>query len=147
MRCRQVRDLILTDFIDSRLSAENERELVSHLEQCPACYDYFQEVCCCVVDPFQNVDAIRPGSSFVKELEQKFYEEKRVLAKKRIGETVFEWIAEVLFPTPANAFVNAIFCSIVLIAWVVFTRQSDSAGGLLYQYVYDPVIPATEIFF
>lgn len=60
MNCEQVKELILTDYIDGRLSDGQQREFQAHLKGCPSCEAMAKQVRADIQSPLQNVGAHRP---------------------------------------------------------------------------------------
>ena len=56
MNCKEIKDLILTDYIDGRLDTALKAELESHLCQCPACQTFAQEAKEYLKTPFQQAN-------------------------------------------------------------------------------------------
>ena len=62
MNCHEIRDLLLTDYIDDEMEAPDRQALDAHLAQCPECTAFLDQV------RRQAVDPIRRGNGSVMEV-------------------------------------------------------------------------------
>lgn len=58
MKCEQIKDLVLTDYIDGQMEADDKQLLEEHLKACRACHEFALSVQKELVTPFG--DAPRP---------------------------------------------------------------------------------------
>ena len=56
MNCKEIRELILTDYLDKELDSKKEQEISSHLSQCNACKEYASKALESTIKPFKGVE-------------------------------------------------------------------------------------------
>lgn len=87
MKCKQVQDLILTDYQDGLLSSADREALLDHVAQCPECRALFADVDEFAVQPFSksSIEMVPEGTwdAIHSQIE---------IEKRKVSETVLERI-------------------------------------------------------
>jgi len=63
MKCKKVKDMILTDYSDKEIKPEQRELIEKHLAQCKACREFASMVRKSAMDPFRKVKTQRPLDS------------------------------------------------------------------------------------
>ena len=60
MNCEQIRDIILTDYLDNQLEESKKIEIDNHLAACKACKEFRDTAKKTVIEPFANTKQAQP---------------------------------------------------------------------------------------
>jgi len=63
MRCRKIRNLIITDYTDNEISPENRNLVDRHLKDCGRCREYKAVLTGSAVEPFRKIITVEPSDS------------------------------------------------------------------------------------
>jgi hypothetical protein len=67
MNCKEIQDIILTDYIDNELGSEELKAVELHLKQCPDCSSFKEDLFSSAVLPLRNVKpAILHPAAWIK---------------------------------------------------------------------------------
>lgn len=61
MKCNEIQDLILTDYIDKEADKQLSAEITQHLKHCQACREFLQIAEAAVIKPFESLNREQPG--------------------------------------------------------------------------------------
>ena len=76
MKCKDIMDLILTDYIDGELNATEEKNIEAHLKSCLRCREFLNEVMQSTAAPFTNAERLKAPESI-------WYGVKRIFAQEK----------------------------------------------------------------
>ncbi|MFA5259995.1 MAG: zf-HC2 domain-containing protein [Candidatus Omnitrophota bacterium] len=77
MNCNQIRDLILTDYLDERLSGRTLNELKDHLLKCAACREFERVARQAAVEPFEGLPVAKTPETVWQNIRELITEEDR----------------------------------------------------------------------
>lgn len=118
MGCDQIKELLLTDYIDGCLSPEIKRTVDEHLNNCPSCAEFKQTVIQTSVVPFNEVDRKDVPADVWSKIESSL-EHKQETEPKTIS--WWESLQSLVFkPAPVGAFIVIFF----LIASVTLNQRN-----------------------
>jgi anti-sigma factor RsiW len=107
MKCKEFRDMIITDYIDDELDRETRNLVEAHISVCEACRDYKENLLRASIKPFQNLTANAvPGEVWLN-LRERLAERKAAGAKS--------W-----FRLPRIAFVSAAAAGLLIATFAIF---------------------------
>ncbi len=76
MKCEDVKELILTDYLDEQLGKEQKTQIEKHLAICRDCKEYELLTRTAVVDPFNNVKRHNPPEAAWHKIREQIEKEK-----------------------------------------------------------------------
>ncbi|MDP8266359.1 MAG: zf-HC2 domain-containing protein [Candidatus Aceula meridiana] len=134
MKCKQIKELVLTDYLDDQVSKEQKQSIEEHLTQCTACREFAAEAKEVLKNPFESVQPIKAPDHLWNKIEgaiekhrqesliQKawdalsgtFAAHKPVFALSTVAATILLLVAVVKIPawqtqTAANDYLNEQF--------------------------------------
>ncbi|HPB67538.1 MAG TPA: zf-HC2 domain-containing protein [Candidatus Omnitrophota bacterium] len=116
MNCNQVRDFILTDYMDDRLSGTVLNAVKAHLSKCPDCREFERVARQAAVEPFRGLSmAHAPDEVWQNVRERVLEQDRRWFPSWR---TVFGGVWKNLFEAK-SAVAWAGFCSVLIVTFVV----------------------------
>ena len=122
-KCKVIRELILTDYIDNEMDDKRKTSLNIHFARCAECRDFYEQVTEVVVKPFAGADRLSIPESIWQNINQ-------AIAAKQQKETGF---LAGLFrklksftSIPKPAFAISTVMALVLIAGVAVKFRLDS---------------------
>jgi len=63
MKCKNIQDLILTDYLDNEMDLQNKKKIEAHLSECQECLQYASFVQKNTVEPFNEAQRHYPPQS------------------------------------------------------------------------------------
>ena len=75
MKCEDVKELILTDYLDEQLGKEQKAQIEKHLAICRDCKEYELLTRAAVVEPFNNVERHNPPEATWNKIKEQIEEE------------------------------------------------------------------------
>lgn len=132
MKCRKVRDLILTDYLDGELPEGLKREVDAHLSKCALCREFQSKVIKNASLPFRDLKELMPEGYVLEEIKEKISDinKDRYPVWARFKETIFQWDG-LKRPSWALSLVIA-----VIVVSVVFTKLSlDTRQSKINSYI------------
>jgi anti-sigma factor RsiW len=101
MKCERIQDLILTDYLDGQLSADQARHIDGHLAQCAACAAFAQTARAAAFEPFRHAGMLTPPDAVWMNIKESIaVQEERSNVFAELWEKVRSLSA---FPKPAFA--------------------------------------------
>lgn len=133
MNCKEVQDLILTDYIDGELDMEAFREVNRHIETCKACRVMTEAVIQTVVTPFKDLERVTPPEPVWHHIKDEISRDHR--------KGLFRYVSEKLSPIfllqrPIFA-VPAIAIALVVIVFI--TMSPDNHHGVVNHYLNEQI--------
>jgi hypothetical protein len=77
MKCRDYRDMIITDYLDREITAEKKKLVEEHLAECVSCREYMAAVLKSSIEPFKKVEKIAPSISVWTRIKETIEAENR----------------------------------------------------------------------
>ncbi len=75
MKCKYVKELILTDYLDEQLGKEQKTQIEKHLTICKGCKEYELLTRTAVVEPFNNLERYNPPEAAWHKIREQIEEE------------------------------------------------------------------------
>ncbi len=75
MKCKYVKELILTDYLDEQLGKEQKTQIEKHLTICKGCKEYELLTRTAVVEPFNNLERHNPPEAAWHKIREQIEEE------------------------------------------------------------------------
>lgn len=60
MKCKKIKDLLLTDYIDGQINSDLKRRIDEHLSRCQDCRDFAAQLNSTVIKPFRESTLVEP---------------------------------------------------------------------------------------
>ncbi len=79
MKCEDVKELILTDYLDNQLGKEQKTQIEKHLTTCNGCKQYELLTRTAVVEPFDNLERHNPPEATWHNIRAQIEKEKQPL--------------------------------------------------------------------
>lgn len=76
MKCENVKELILTDYLDGQLEKEQKAQIEKHLSICKGCKEYELLTRTAVVEPFNNLERHNPPEATWNKIREQIEEEQ-----------------------------------------------------------------------
>jgi anti-sigma factor RsiW len=104
MNCKQVQEIIITDYIDSQIGDKSKRVIDQHLAHCHACKDFLISIKNEAVAPFRNARKAVPDEFLWARIKQTIEAEQEKQLDKYFIPDLWERFRSALhFPRPAFA--------------------------------------------
>jgi anti-sigma factor RsiW len=144
MKCQDIQQQLLADFLDNELPSVNKTEVDRHLAQCSFCREFLSAVKK-VNDPVHAVNDATPGAHVWAKIREQV--EARPFS---MGESIRGWFEEVLWgfrPTFVYGSVVAAMCVILIVPVGLYHQQVIATADRedLMQLVYADDNTATAI--
>jgi len=132
MKCRKVRDFLLTDYLDGELPEGLKKEVDAHLSKCALCREFQDKVIQKTSLPFRDLEELNPEGYILEEIKEKItdIDNDRYSLWARFKGTIFQGFS---LRKPSLALVLSIA---VIVVSVVFTKLSlDSRQSKINNYI------------
>ncbi len=111
-KCRKVRELILTDYIDGQMAKRQETFIKLHMAGCDDCVQFFEDIKKSVIEPFASTEKVSPPQYVWERIKENIIIEER---KKSPLRNLFRWITDIHYaPMPVFSFVTAMLLIVVV---------------------------------
>lgn len=78
MNCKNVEDLILTDYLDGQMDDEKKKQLEKHLADCASCREYELIARKTVIGPFNDSERVNPPAVIWHKIKEQIEEEEEL---------------------------------------------------------------------
>jgi len=119
MKCKQVQELILTDYLDDRLRGEQKNRIQRHLESCHACREFEFSARKELLQTFQKVAKFNPPEQLWENIKENIQAQKQEAAEERLNGFWERVKAGFHFPRPSFVFATLV---VMIFAGVMLTR-------------------------
>ncbi len=126
MKCEDVKELILTDYLDEQLGKEQKAQIEKHLEICTDCSEYELLARTAVVAPFSNTEKQNPPEATWHKIREQIEKEKLPLQGPTTSSfaDLIQRIKSFLY-IPKPALVATTIATILLIVITVIRFQPE----------------------
>lgn len=126
MKCKNIQELILTDYLDGEMGSEQLKQVERHLAACTDCREFRDAAKQVVAEPFKNAGKVNPPESVWHQIEETIEERKNKRAVAHFFENL-KTAFSVKKPVFALSVVAAILIiSVLAIQFLPLRRQSDT---------------------
>jgi len=132
MKCKKVKDLLLTNYIDGETSEELYIQLKEHLDRCKQCSQLESSLRRYAKEPFEEVDQVAVPENIWQEI-------KDTIEEEQLSKT---WLQDVLDKlrnltvVPKSVFAVATVVAVMLIS-VTFIKLLPDKNDLIGDYLYE----------
>ncbi len=120
MECKEIQDLILTDYLDGQLVKNDNDFITEHLTTCSRCKEFFTNAQS-ITSPFENAQQFEPPPQLWDAIQTSIAQEKQG-AQNSSG--IIQWLIDCFtMPKPAMALASVLS---VLLLVSVFFHNGDS---------------------
>ncbi len=126
MKCREVREVILTDYVDARLSEDAQKSLERHLAECVGCREFEAQARRVLVAPFRQADRLYPPEAVWDKIHARIVEEEKSRPSSRLAGFWAGLTDRWAFPKPALA--AAALVGILAVALTVTLLRQPAQG-------------------
>ncbi|MBT6561149.1 MAG: zf-HC2 domain-containing protein [Candidatus Scalindua sp.] len=124
MKCEDVKELILTDYLDGQLEKEQKTQIEQHLTICSDCKEYELLTRTAVVEPFNNLENHNPPKATWNKIRGQI-EEERPLHEPANSFTDLILRIKEFFYIPKSAFVVTSILVLLLVGITVIKLKPD----------------------
>ncbi len=125
MKCRKVRDLILTDYLDGQANEEQKKNVEKHLASCKLCNEYELAVKKAAFDPFINAERQNPPEAAWHKIKEQIEEEQqRPGITSSFADLVRRINPFVYVPKPALAVATIVIVLFVVVAIIKLPSEN-----------------------
>jgi len=78
MKCRDIQDMILTDYLDGQIDPKKKGIVESHLKECAACREFLVTATEAVIKPFDHSESRVPPESIWQGIQDVIHREQEV---------------------------------------------------------------------
>ncbi len=137
MNCKDIKEVMLADYLDNETDSERKRHIEEHLDSCPACKKFYMEVKKAAYEPFLDADRTNPPEYLWRRIKETILaeeEKKPSLAANLLGKLR----ALLYMPRPALAIASIIVLILAVgtIAKVRIGSQEAMRAGIQEQLDY-----------
>lgn len=130
MECREIQDLILTDYLDGQLGEKESNFIKEHLTSCSLCKEVFDNAQEFAKAPFKEAQQLEPPPELWHAIRSSIAEEKQKADQDKPG--IIQWLID-CFTMPKPALAMASVLSVLLVTSVFFHN-----GGSPTQTAFNP---------
>lgn len=76
MRCEQIQEMILSDYLDGQMADHQKQQVDQHIHQCEQCQEFLKVAKVAAFDPFMDIPLIEPPEQIWKNIEHRIIQEK-----------------------------------------------------------------------
>lgn len=128
MNCKQIQELILTDYVDGQLTKELASQIETHIASCGNCKQFLQNVASITVEPLKNIETLQPPEEIWS------YVKTHTLQNKKDGMhlKIFNGLLDIFHmpQMPKVAFAAALAGVILVVSVFFFQTPPASQNGI-----------------
>lgn len=121
MNCKQIQELILTDYIDQQLTTERQQEIKTHIKNCPSCLEFETVVKTKAINIFKENNIVKTPAYVWNNIQEKIYAEQKLgfieLLKNKLAN---------LFILPKPAYAIAGILTVILLVTPFFIKKNST---------------------
>ena len=125
MKCENVKELILTDYLDGQLGKEQKAKIEKHLAICSDCKEYELLTKTAVVDPFNNMERHNPPEATWHKIREQIEKEKLPLQEPTNSFADFMRMIKSFLYIPKPALVATTIAALLLVVITVIKLQPE----------------------
>jgi anti-sigma factor RsiW len=133
MKCKEIQELLLTDFLDGELPSARRAVVGQHLEGCLDCRAYAEEVRKTAVTPFTAAEEVSVPESVWQAISATIDAEERAPLREQLYDCIREFFGTILAPFkikgPALAFASSCVVAIAVFVAVSLPLRYDLSVG------------------
>ena len=124
MSCEKIKDLILSDYSDGRISEKLEKQITEHLNSCENCREFAQAVKKTAIEPFRKAEKIKAPDYLLSRIKDKITSQEQ---RPALG-GLLDNLRIVFQPRPA--FTLATVAAVVILVLVITTSDLYNGNGV-----------------
>jgi len=124
MKCKYVKELILTDYLDEQLGKEQKTQIEKHLTICKGCKEYELLTRTAVVEPFNNLERYNPPEAAWHKIREQIEEELPLQEPTNSFADLIRKVKTFLY-IPKPAFVVTTIIVLLLVVITVMKLQPE----------------------
>ncbi len=125
MKCKKVKDMILTDYLDEQLNEDQKKNIEEHLSSCGICREYELAARKTVIEPFNNVEKQNPPEAAWHKIKEQIKEENRQGLTSPFADLIRRINPFVYATKPALAVVTIVI--IIFVATAIIKLPSENS--------------------
>ena len=130
MNCKEIQELIMTDYIDGEIEEKLEKEVREHLKSCSRCQEFEGSLRKEAIEPFKKVEPVSPPEFTWSKIKRRIEEEKTKGWLAGLGDGL-----RAIFTIRKPAVAAATIAVVILIIAVIFTQLPFSRRNGLNEYL------------
>jgi anti-sigma factor RsiW len=92
MKCKEIQEIISTDFVDGLLSDKQKGDIESHLSECQECRNYHEKLVFSAILPFRNAQSYKPPYYAWQKIKNRILEEDKIEFFPQLFNSLPRWI-------------------------------------------------------
>lgn len=133
MKCKEIQELIMTDYIDGEMSDELYKEVKKHVDGCVQCKQFEQTVRQTAVEPFKKAPIVTPPESVWINIKDTIQHEQE---KGRFANIRERLIGSFRIKKPV--FAVAVITAAIFVA-VLLTRKTSNNRDMVNSYLEEQI--------
>ena len=128
--CKQIKDWILTDYVDGQLDAVQKAQVDEHLGHCLSCQELAKEVKLNLVTPLEQSSRMQVPEDVWHQISRKIQAPKEV--KESVADRIARWLSDIPLPRliPAlGSFVVIVFLATSVLLDQVSKQQTQEKSA------------------
>ena len=122
MNCKEVQELILTDYLDEQLDSEKGNEIEMHISGCQQCHQFKAAAKNALVEPFKGVERAFPQEEVWHRIKRKIETEKQQFNVLGLIERIKHMF---LFPRNVFALITVSVAIVIIVIMFATYHNSD----------------------
>ncbi|UCC95272.1 MAG: zf-HC2 domain-containing protein [Candidatus Omnitrophota bacterium] len=133
MKCRQVQELLMTDYSDGQISEELKTTVEEHVKLCKECQRFGELLQEEAIDPFKRVEKVRPPQSLWYKIKEAIeVENRQQLATNPIIILLGKFKSIIHVPKPVLASATIVVVALIVL---IFMQPQLENGQMISEYL------------
>ncbi len=125
MKCKKVKELILTDYLDGQANEEQKKNIEKHLSNCELCREYVLAVRKTAFNPFINAERQNPPEAVWHKIKEQIKDEQLQGLTMPFADLVRRIKSFAFAPKPALAFATIVI--VIFVAVIIMKLPSENS--------------------
>jgi anti-sigma factor RsiW len=129
--CKKIKDLILTDYVDTQLDPQSKSQVEDHLRHCAVCQAFAKEVKECLIVPFEKSSRQEVPVHLWDTIKDRILQEE--VHPQSLRDVILGWLQGITFPRLVPALVSFVMVffisSTIFLDWQTKQAQEQEQGA------------------
>ncbi len=115
MKCKKIKELILTDYPDGQMDEEQKKQIEKHLASCVHCKEYELVTRKTVIEPFSNTERLNPPEIIWHKIKEQIEEKQQQELSSPFADLIRRIKSLLYIPKPALAVATIVIVSLITV--------------------------------
>lgn len=115
MKCKKIKELILTDYLDGQMDEEQKKQIEKHLASCVHCKEYELVTRKTVIEPFSNTERLNPPEIIWHKIKEQIEEKQQQELSSPFADLIRRIKSLLYVPKPALAVATIVIVSLITV--------------------------------